>query len=332
MPFTTYHLASGILIGLLTRKKVHWPTLIMATVLVDVEPLLVFTTGFAYPLHGYAHTFLASLLLGSLVGLLMQYLDKHLQPFYRALYLVQQSASSLRSFIAGGIMGWAMHVLMDAPLYSDIKPLTPLQYNPFSLYSSSELLDLVSIVYDAVLVAGPIAYLIYFYSQSSKSLGSTLSRLQLGALVILASGFVPLRGFTVVVLHNALVVALLVILLGLVLIAHSLLELKLLSEIRLVLVAALLLSAIAVVIVLYEWGFLLSWILVALALLALRGPLVCLKIVGRIPVVDVLIAGWVLLLIVVGAVLLLLSLILIVVKAADLAMCTTSNVPQSTIA
>jgi hypothetical protein len=33
--------------------------------------------------------------------------------------------------VAAGVSGWALHVLLDAPLYSDIRPLLPLTVNPF---------------------------------------------------------------------------------------------------------------------------------------------------------------------------------------------------------
>jgi len=36
-----------------------------------------------------------------------------------------------RSFIVAGALGTGLHVLLDAPLYDDIKPLYPIATNPF---------------------------------------------------------------------------------------------------------------------------------------------------------------------------------------------------------
>ena len=72
MPFTPLHLGPALAIGYIVRKRVHWPTFILANIIVDIEPLLVLVLGMmSYPLHGYLHTFISSLIMGSLLGYIM---------------------------------------------------------------------------------------------------------------------------------------------------------------------------------------------------------------------------------------------------------------------
>ena len=67
MPFTPFHLGPALGLGLPLRRYMHVPTFIVASVILDVEPFLVLQFGLNYPLHGYLHTFLASLFVGFLL-------------------------------------------------------------------------------------------------------------------------------------------------------------------------------------------------------------------------------------------------------------------------
>lgn len=133
MPFTPYHIGPALLVGLPARRWLHAPTLILASVAVDVEPLYVIVTGVDYPLHGYLHTFLGAAALGLLVGVLMRVLDDLLAPLWRLLRLA--GGRGLPSFLAAGVAGAVVHVLLDAPLYPEMAPLYPLPGNP--LYNPS---------------------------------------------------------------------------------------------------------------------------------------------------------------------------------------------------
>jgi len=135
MPFTPFHLGVGLGLGLPLRKHLHAPTFILANVIVDVEPLLVFLFGLRYPLHGYLHTFLLALPMGLALGCVMHLLERFLHPLYKMLLLEADDNLSLRTFIIAGVSGTGLHILLDAPLYDDIKPLYPIAANPF--YNSS---------------------------------------------------------------------------------------------------------------------------------------------------------------------------------------------------
>lgn len=139
MPFTPLHLGPGVLLGLPLRNLLHVPTLLLASVILDLEPLFVFVFGLNYPLHGYFHTFLIAIPTGSVLGYLMHSIDPHLKELYRSLKLVDRDLG-LKSFILSGILGASMHVAFDSPLYSDIRPFWPLASNP--MYEPSQFIPI----------------------------------------------------------------------------------------------------------------------------------------------------------------------------------------------
>jgi hypothetical protein len=157
MPFTPYHLGPALALGLPFRKRMHAPTFIIANVILDVEPLLVLLLGLDYPLHGYAHTFLMPILLGCILGYAMFLLEGLLRPLHMALLLESSQDLNLRSFLMAGISGTMLHVLMDSPLYPDIRPFFPSMMNPL-FYPS-----LTSAVYDISFWMGILSLMYYVF-------------------------------------------------------------------------------------------------------------------------------------------------------------------------
>ncbi|MFW9990322.1 MAG: hypothetical protein ACFFC3_16900, partial [Candidatus Odinarchaeota archaeon] len=58
MPFTPYHLGPGLFIGLLFLSFIDFPTFLIASVIVDIEPFFVLYFNLDYPYHGFFHSFL----------------------------------------------------------------------------------------------------------------------------------------------------------------------------------------------------------------------------------------------------------------------------------
>ena len=164
MPFTPFHLGPGLGLGLPLRKYLHAPTFLLASVIVDVEPFLVFFLGLRYPLHGYLHTFLLAIPVGFVLGYIMFRLERFLQPLYRIFLLETGNSLSLKSFVTAGGLGTGLHVLLDTPLYTDIKPLYPVTTNPFyyplitpQIYSLCVWMGAFGIIYYLVLL-GRLTY------------------------------------------------------------------------------------------------------------------------------------------------------------------------------
>ncbi len=186
MPFTPFHLGPALAIGLPLRRYIHVPTFVVANVIVDLEPLLVLVLNLQYPLHGYLHTFVGALALGLALGYAMYVSERWLGSLWRKMVLVPETLG-LRAFIMAGISGTLLHVLLDSPLYHDIKPLYPISLNP--LYSPS----LTPLIYRACVFTAIAGLTYYFYLLANTSLRFGFALL--GALYLSIS----LYGFTLYV-------------------------------------------------------------------------------------------------------------------------------------
>jgi len=155
MPVTPYHFGPALGFGLPLRKYLHLPTFIVANVIVDLEPFLVLVLGLGYPLHGYLHTYVSAFFLGIVVGSGMFLLEPYFSPLYKAFLLKADHEPRRISCVLAGVSGIMLHVTLDSPLYSDIRPFYPLTANPFFR------LEIASQVYSFCVWMGLIGILFY---------------------------------------------------------------------------------------------------------------------------------------------------------------------------
>jgi membrane-bound metal-dependent hydrolase YbcI (DUF457 family) len=97
--------------------------------MIDIEPLLVIIFNLNYPLHGLAHSFLGATLIGLLWGFIVfryRNVSAHFMEKIKFPYV-----TNLGKAILSGILGGWFHVLLDAPIYADIRPFYPVSRNPF---------------------------------------------------------------------------------------------------------------------------------------------------------------------------------------------------------
>jgi len=128
LPFTPFHFGPHAFASLPLRRFIVVPVFLGANLLIDVEPLLVMTFNLDYPGHGYCHTMLFGSLLGLLVATIGYALRHQLARFMAKIYLAD--TPTFHKMAVSGVLGIWLHVLFDAPLYSDIRPFYPLQVNP----------------------------------------------------------------------------------------------------------------------------------------------------------------------------------------------------------
>ena len=332
MPFTPLHLGPALTIGYIVRKRIHWPTFILANIIVDIEPLLVFALGTSnYPLHGYLHTFISSLIVGSFLGYVMYRTDKILRPSFERLALVNGEIGSLGDYIIAGVTGWAIHVILDSPLYSDIRPLYPLQYNP--LYNPS-LQRMLYGLCSVLLIIGIMVYLIHLYKTSLKRTGRLHARIQTGLLSLIL-GMISL----ILILANPLFVipSLTLIAIGIILFHTSLMKMVIRWKSRITYsLISMLVSLFLFTIVListhsspylkcitsimheHVLTIYVAWFIMLVGLLLLRSPLRSLTRGAKdrvfTNIVDLLIAGWSLTPIIIGAPIVLITLTMMAIK------------------
>ncbi|MGC8974863.1 MAG: hypothetical protein ACP5KB_01535 [Thermoprotei archaeon] len=95
----------------------------------------------------------------------MWLLRNYLSNLFKALALTTKTSYSLGSYVVAGFSGWTLHVLLDSPLYSDIRPLYPLNMNPLYYPSLSE--TVVSLCF-YLTFAGVIIYLVHLCKTRSR--------------------------------------------------------------------------------------------------------------------------------------------------------------------
>jgi len=263
--------------------------------------------------------------LGLAIGYFIYAARAHVHPFFRYLYLAEEEPTATSSSL-GGVIGWALHVSMDSPIYSDIRPLLLARYNPLYVGYSTGL----QVLWDTILVCGLAIYFTYLYRNSQQS-GDRVSILQLGALMVLAGFLIAPLGLEESLYISSWLYAVLgelLALIGLALATRSLVALGYLSRARSWLTLAFGVAAVALLNTLSipanpyltHYAILISWgLLLAIALL-LRKPLDRL-VVGlsrvRLPLGDLLVASCALSVLVVGVPLLLLTLLLIAARARE---------------
>lgn len=131
MPPTLLHLGPALLLGVVLYRYVDLPTVLLASVVVDVRAALVLYGPLEGPVHGVLTTVAGGTLLALLVGGVVLALPPSVQRLGSPLRL----ASTVRAkpIFLGAWLGVISHVLLDAMVYSDVQPLWPLEANPLLL-------------------------------------------------------------------------------------------------------------------------------------------------------------------------------------------------------
>jgi len=128
LPFTPFHLGPGLLFGLLLFNYLDLPTFLVASVIIDIEPLLALSLNLNYPPHGYLHTFMGGTIIALLLATVMSRVRGALAPLMSLFTLEQRT--SFKGIVLASLSGIFSHILLDSPLYSDIRPFYPLESNP----------------------------------------------------------------------------------------------------------------------------------------------------------------------------------------------------------
>lgn len=136
MPFTPYHFGPGFLFGFIFFWTLDLFTFLIASVIVDLEPLIVIFFNLNYPLHGFFHSFLGGSLIALPLGLLMYKIKPYFNPILEVFKLGQEI--KLYKVLLAAFTGIYLHIFLDSFLYTDIQPFFPLQINPmYNLVSSN---------------------------------------------------------------------------------------------------------------------------------------------------------------------------------------------------
>lgn len=138
MPFTPFHWGPSSWIGLLLFKFFDFPTLLIASVIVDFEPFCVFVFNAPWSVHGFWHSFLGGSILAIFTAIIFYILRSKIKKIMSVFKLAQDS--SFKKILWTSFFGVYSHILLDSFLYTDIKPFYPFENNPFlGLLSSQQI-------------------------------------------------------------------------------------------------------------------------------------------------------------------------------------------------
>jgi hypothetical protein len=131
MPFSPLHMGPGLAIKALAGRRFSVLTFGIAQVAMDIEPLVGLFRR-SPVLHGVTHTYLAALVIATIVTAISPPLCRPiLRRFNRELstyggyWLVEAESFSRTAVIAGAFAGTLTHVFLDSIMHTDISPLAP---------------------------------------------------------------------------------------------------------------------------------------------------------------------------------------------------------------
>jgi membrane-bound metal-dependent hydrolase YbcI (DUF457 family) len=113
MPFTPFHLGPALLVGLILPMDL--PLLLVASVILDIEPAYYMFISYPGYLHGFFHSYLGA----TLAGLALCFAAMRMTP------------RPFGTTLTAALVGVYSHVFLDSFLYTDIRPFYPFQANPF---------------------------------------------------------------------------------------------------------------------------------------------------------------------------------------------------------
>lgn len=153
MPFTPYHFGPALLIGVLLFPFIDFTTIVIASVILDLEPLAVIFFNLPMPLHSFFHTYLGAIIVAIALSIGIYPFRKYLNKIVSFFGLRQES--SFRHIIPASIIGTYSHVLLDSFLYAEMNPFFPFLGNPFVGILA------LGFVYTLCLVLGIVGFFVY---------------------------------------------------------------------------------------------------------------------------------------------------------------------------
>lgn len=153
MPFTPLHMGLGLAVKAVLNKKFSLMVFGWSQIAIDLQPLVVLTTGRG-ELHGLSHTLLGATLIGLLCGVT----GKHLGELgLRILREPRHLPISWGVSFASAFIGTYSHIFIDSVMHVDVLPLLPLSTDS-PLHGIISINDLHVLCLMAAVVGGLIWY------------------------------------------------------------------------------------------------------------------------------------------------------------------------------
>lgn len=128
MPLTPFHLGPALVLGVVLFRWLDLPTLLAASVVIDVRAALVVFGPLDGPIHGILTTFVGGTAVAFALAAGVLALPDRLQSLLDVGRLAPTAEPA--PVLAGALVGTYSHVVLDSLLYSDAQPFFPLAGNP----------------------------------------------------------------------------------------------------------------------------------------------------------------------------------------------------------
>ncbi|CEG12741.1 conserved membrane hypothetical protein [groundwater metagenome] len=127
MPLTPFHIGIGLALGMLLFRHINLPAILLASVIVDIEPIYCYFIGNCQ-LHGFSHTFIGGTLFAIAVIAVIFTLRAYFIKISK-IFMVEQNYS-LNSIVIASFVGVYAHLILDSFMHSDMDPFWPIEGNP----------------------------------------------------------------------------------------------------------------------------------------------------------------------------------------------------------
>ena len=119
----------ALLMGLLFFQFLDLPSLVISSVVPDIEGLYIVVLRPFMPHHGLPHTYVVASIMGITVAVVIYSLKGLTRKMMVKIGLYQ--TSSFKKIVSSSLLGVYSHIFLDSFLYPEMNPFYPLLGNPF---------------------------------------------------------------------------------------------------------------------------------------------------------------------------------------------------------
>ena len=117
MPLTPFHWGIAF-IGLIFRKSIYLPSLLISSIIMDLEPFYyLFISNGSPSLHGFFHTYFGSTLVALIVAFLLVKLRKQIDGLMAKLKVPQFEVSNNQIYLSSLFAAYS-HIFLDSFLFN----------------------------------------------------------------------------------------------------------------------------------------------------------------------------------------------------------------------
>jgi hypothetical protein len=175
MPVLPAHLGPVILIGGLAGKKLNLTVLILATLLIDIDVVVLGIQRGMFIYHGFLHTLsgatIFGIILGSLVFMIFSFYWKGNDLYFRGNKSYRRLKNwrdhnwnnSYKCMLTSAIIGAYSHIALDWPLYEDIQISPVTEANLYQPLSDNFFSATISGLYLFCVICSLIGIFLFYY-------------------------------------------------------------------------------------------------------------------------------------------------------------------------